>query len=151
MTAPTIPQDPVVTELLAQEQLSLATCGDGGEPHCATLYFAAGSDLRLYFFSHAESQHACDLAMDPRAAVSISAVAQAWQDIHGLQLRGEARPVAGGAEAKHAWDLYRAKFPFVAELEAEVRRNTLYVFSPRWMRLVDNRRGFGYKMEWTLA
>jgi len=35
-------------------------------------------------------------------------------------------------------------------LEEMVARNALYVFQPRWIRLVDNRRGFGFKQEWTL-
>jgi len=32
-----------------------------------------------------------------------------------------------------------------------VQRNALYVFSPTWVRLVDNRRGFGFKQEWDLV
>ena len=40
--------------------------------------------------------------------------------------------------------------PFVAALKPLIARNQLYVFTPTWLRLVDNRRGFGYKQEWTL-
>ena len=73
-----------------------------------------------------------------------------WQDIRGLQLHGEACPVTSGPEWETAWKLYAAKFPFVAALKAIVARNQLYVFTPRWIRLVDNRRGFGFKQEWDL-
>jgi uncharacterized protein YhbP (UPF0306 family) len=53
-------------------------------------------------------------------------------------------------EWDHAWELYVAKFPFVMELKAIVERNTLYAFIPSWVRQVDNRRGFGFKQEWSL-
>lgn len=28
--------------------------------------------------------------------------------------------------------------------------NQLYGFTPKWIRLVDNNQGFGYKQEWQL-
>ena len=39
--------------------------------------------------------------------------------------------------------------PFVIQLEPVVARNEMYAFAPSWIRLVDNRRGFGFKQEWT--
>jgi uncharacterized protein YhbP (UPF0306 family) len=99
----------------------------------------------LYFFSEETSQHSQDVAQDPRAAAAIYPECHDWREIRGLQLRGNVRRVDRGPEWEAAWALYAAKFPFVGELKDAVARNTLYVFEPNWVRLVDNRKGFGFK------
>ncbi len=140
----------MVSELLSLSTLTLATCSADGAPHAAPVYFVADENQRLYFFSDPESQHSLDISGDPRAAAAIYPECHSWQEIRGLQLRGDVQLVPPGTEADIAWTLYRAKFPFVEELKEVVMRTTLYVFVPRWIRLVDNRQGFGFKQEWTL-
>ncbi|HEX7975001.1 MAG TPA: pyridoxamine 5'-phosphate oxidase family protein, partial [Anaerolineales bacterium] len=123
--------------------LTLATSGADGEPHVAPVYFAASgpflpapaSGLAIFFFSDPNSQHAQDLERDPRAAAAVYLESQDWQDICGLQMQGDARPAQPGAAWEQAWNLYRAKFPFVDGLKAIVARNTLYCFTPHWVRL----------------
>ena len=148
-------KDPAVeawppAELLALPAMTLATVGDNGEPHAAAVYFAADAENRLYFFSEPGSQHAADLQARRQAAVTIQPPASAYQEIRGLQGRGSVRLVQPGEELDKGFGLYLAKFPFVAGMQAEVAKNKLYVFTPAWMRLLDNRRGFGYKEEKTL-
>ena len=138
-------------ELLALPAMTLATSGEAGEPHAAAVYFATDAHNRLYFFSEAGSQHACDLQANARAAVTIQPQVSGYRQIRGLQLRGWVQPVEAGPSYDGALALYRAKFRFVAGLEEILAKNTLYVFTPDWVRLVDNRRGFGYKEEKKLA
>lgn len=137
----------LMAELFALPVMSLATTGAGGEPHAAAVYFASDAANRLYFFSETTSQHARDLEATPQAAVTIQPLVSTYREIRGLQLRGRVRPVPLGPEWDAAFALYQAKFPFVHELKEEVAQNQLYVFTPAWMRLLDNRRGFGYKEE----
>jgi uncharacterized protein YhbP (UPF0306 family) len=137
-------------DLLSLSTMSLCTCSADGAPHVAPVYFASDEKHRLYFYSDPESQHSLDLARDRRAATAIYPECHSWQEIRGMQLHGEVHPVPPGDEADLAWKLYSAKFPFVEELKEVVMRTRLYVFVPSWMRLVDNRQGFGYKQEWTL-
>jgi uncharacterized protein YhbP (UPF0306 family) len=145
-------------ELLRVHAMTLATLGEDGEPHAATVYFVAAPHpqataspgFTLYFFSDPHSQHSLDIARQPRAAAALHPESDSWQDIRGLQLRGVARRVEPGREWDLAWENYRLKFPFVIGLVSVVRRNALYAFEPRWIRLVDNRRGFGFKQEWTI-
>jgi uncharacterized protein YhbP (UPF0306 family) len=106
--------------------------------------------LHLVFFSDLNSQHGQDLAANPRAAAAIYPEGRSWQDIRGLQLRGAVWRVTQKPEWEAAWASYSAKFPFVSLLKEIVARNTLYAFRPHWVRLVDNRRGFGFKQEWTI-
>lgn len=128
--------------------MTLATADQGGEPHAAAVYFAADGDLNFYFFSGSHSQHGQDLSFRPTCAVAIYPECHDWQEIRGLQLRGEASPVFPGPVWEHAWSVYQAKFPFVSEMRELVARNHFYMFVPAWVRLVDNRRGFGFKQEW---
>jgi len=141
----------LLDELLALPVMSLATTSPSGEPHAAAVYFAGPATERLYFFSETTSQHVRDLEANPQAAVTIQPLVTGYREIRGLQLRGKVRPVPPGPEWDTAFALYQAKFPFVNELKEEVAQKTLYVFTPGWMRLLDNRRGFGYKEEKNLA
>ena len=139
-----------LAELLGLSTMTLSTSGPTGEPHAAAVYFAAGEGLKLYFFSDEHSQHSQDAAHHPLAAVTIYPETRNWQDIRGLQMRGAVRAVETRPEWEAVWEIYTAKFPFVSELKAAVERNRLYVFEPRWIRLVDNRHGFGFKKEWII-
>jgi 4-hydroxy-3-polyprenylbenzoate decarboxylase len=148
---PAGPPSKIPSDLLALPLVTLATVGADGAPHAASVYFAAGEDHRLYFFSSPASQHGRDLAANPAVALTLSPVVEGWRDIYGLQMRGEAQLVPAGPEWERAYQLYLARFPFSARFKEELARNTLYVFTPQWLRLVDNWRGFGFKEEWTKA
>lgn len=140
----------VLGEYLTLSTMTLATCGNDGQPHAAAVYFAAGPDLQLYFFSNADSRHSRQLAADPRAAAAIQPQCFDWRDIRGLQLSGEVVRLDQGQAWDVAWQIYRQKFPFTAGMQDIVARNQLYSYIPHWVRLVDNRRGFGFKQEWHL-
>lgn len=138
-------------ELLSLTTMSLATVSPQGDVHSAAVYFAAGERVQLYFFSDPDSQHGRDVAQNPRSAVSIYPECHDWQEIRGLQMRGDVFVLHAGPQWDQAWRVYRQKFPFVEGLHAVVEQNRFYVFRPKWIRLVDNRRGFGFKQEWTLS
>ncbi len=135
------------TELLALPAMTLATSSPAGLPHAAPVYFAADKRGCLFFFSDAASQHSLDLAANHHAAAALHPLVSGWQEIRGLQLRGTVRLVPLGEEWEQGWQVYLAKFPFVAQLKETVLRTALYVFEPDWVRLVDNRLGFGHKEE----
>jgi uncharacterized protein YhbP (UPF0306 family) len=142
-------------ELFQVAAMTLSTNDPQIGPCAAPVYFVARwqvqaeSPWRLYFFSEAASQHARSIARVGRAAAAIYPECTGWQDIRGLQLRGRAHLLPKSDEWELAWQAYCVKFPFVAQLKPIVARNELYAFTPAWIRLVDNRRGFGYKQEWT--
>jgi hypothetical protein len=140
-----------IEDLLQITTLALATTGEDGEPHSASVFFAADDRLSLHFFSDPGSQHGVDLSRDPRAAGVCYPESQRWREIRGLQMRGTVSLTRPGPDWDHAWRIYSAKFPFVAELKHVVAKNQFYAFIPHWIRLVDNRRGFGYKQEWERA
>ncbi|MHC1781960.1 MAG: UbiX family flavin prenyltransferase [Anaerolineaceae bacterium] len=133
-------------DLLALPVMSLSIVGKDGRPHLASLYFVSDNASNLYFYSDPASRHTADAA-DSQAAVTIHPIVEGWEEIRGLQMEGELCPVRDDAERAKAWELYSRKFPFTAGLKDLVDQNALYVFTPRWTRLVDNLRGFGFKEE----
>jgi uncharacterized protein YhbP (UPF0306 family) len=140
----------LATNLLSTSTMTLATTGVSGEIHAAPVYFVADESLQLYFFSDPESQHARDITRRPAAAVAFYPECFSWEDIRGVQMRGEVYLVEPGMDWDRAWKLYQSKFPFVSALKEIVAQNAMYTFTPNWVRLVDNQRGFGFKQEWTL-
>lgn len=152
----------LLLELLSLSTITLSTAGPKGEPHAAPVFFASRVELvpgkeslldglrnlELYFFSDRHSQHIQDLEREPLLAVALYPETPGWQDIRGLQARGRAEALLSEARWEAAWETYLAKFPFVSEMKSIVASNTFYVFRPTWLRLLDNRRGFGFKDEW---
>lgn len=134
--------------------MTLATANADGEAHAAPVYFAARQNpalpLELYFFSATDSRHAQDLMTNPRAAAAIYPETAGWEEIRGLQMHGTVSQLAIGEAWEAAWQVYLEKFPFTGDMKAIIAQNVLYALRPSWVRLVDNRQGFGFKQEWTL-
>lgn len=140
-----------LSEYLALSAMTLATSGANRQPHAAAVYFAADQELRFYFFSDPGSQHGQHINANPQAAAAIYPECFDWRDIRGLQMHGKVLQLEDGQNWDAAWQIYQQKFPFAAGMKDIVARNRLYAFIPDWLRLVDNRQGFGFKKEWRLG
>jgi uncharacterized protein len=131
--------------------LTLATTTASGLPQAAPLFFAAADDGSLIFISGAESRHSVNIAANNKAAVTIHGDTWDWNEIVGMQMEGSVGAIPAGPERDAAWETYKAKFPFVVNFENDVARSHFYRFTPRWVRLIDNRVRFGYKEEFTVG
>lgn len=145
---PSPADDPGVLEVLATTTLALATAGPGGRPFGTPVFFAAGEDLGLVFFSDPDTLHVQHLIGRPLAAATIYPATGDWMEIRGLQVAGSVARILPGDGWERAWAAYVRKFPFVADLRPIVDASWLMVLVPEWIRLIDNRRGFGFKCEW---
>ena len=136
-------------DVLAVPTMTLATVDADGMPHAADVYFAAADEEfpTLYFFSQASARHIKNLADRPKAAVTIHPGVSHWQEIHGIQMRGVVEQVKEPAEREAGTQLYMAKFSFTSTLKPLFKVNILYGFRPDWIRIIDNRQGFGFKEE----
>lgn len=133
--------------------LTLATFHHDTGPWAADVFFARNG-LDLVFLSSARSRHAQDLAADARCAVTIHPESPTWQSIRGVQLRGRARAVTGAVEIARLLGAYFGRFPFAQAIvgnpvgaTARAAGARPYVFTPEWVRLIDNTRGFGRPFE----
>jgi len=138
--------------LQVHHTLTLATCGDRGEPQAADLYYVLLDGLRLAFISAASSRHIANIRRDPRVACTIHAVVAEWRAIRGIQIEGTCAPLTGW-EGMRAWARYLARFPFVlrdAPLRQALHKMQPYAITPHWVRWIDNSVALGYKVEFTL-
>jgi uncharacterized protein YhbP (UPF0306 family) len=145
---PSPADDPAVLEILETTTLALATAGPNGRPFATPVFFAADADLGLVFFSDADTLHVRHAIERPEVAATIYPVSGDWLELRGLQVAGRLERIEPGPAWETAWTAYVQKFPFVAELRALVDASWLLVLQPTWVRLIDNRRGFGFKREW---
>ena len=145
---PTPADDPEVAELLTTSTLALATAGPSGHPFATPVFFAADDDLGLIFFSDPDTLHVRHLVGRPPVAATIYPETADWLEIRGLQVAGSVERILPGEGWERAWEGYVRKFPFVANLRPLVDSSWLLLLVPTWIRLIDNRRGFGFKREW---
>ena len=139
--------DNVRAFLAAHSTLALSTVNAEGSPQSAPLFFAVDEDGSLLFVSSPKSRHSLNIAADSHAAVTMYNETWTWEEIAGVQMEGHVHHLPAGPGREHAWEVYKAKFPFVVEFEDEVSRSEFYRFVPKWVRLIDNSVQFGYKEE----
>jgi uncharacterized protein YhbP (UPF0306 family) len=142
--------DPIRALLEETTTMVLATRMPDGTPRSTPLYFAPDKDLRLIFLSDPDSAHSRNLAASQHASAAMYPEERDWRRLRGVQMTGHAR-VLDGSEAEAARHTYARRFPFVAELATAMAASRIYAFTPSWVRLTDNRRGFGFQQEWSLA
>ena len=130
---------------------SLATVNAEGDPHAANIQYVQDDQLRLHYISSEDSAHSVDIAVQIAVAVAVYHHDDAQLGtIRGVQLRGRVEAVTDQRELADVMERYLSKFSFIADdpqLRAAVQRQTLYRFTPTWLRMIDNRRGFGWKVE----
>lgn len=133
---------------------SLATVDDQGLPCAANIQFVSDDAMQLLWVSKPESQHSTNLSLKPDAAVTVYAHDDRAPNIHGLQLRGTVTVIEGGnREWHHAFEAYTAKYPFAGtmpQFREAIEKQAFYRFTPTWVRLVDNRQRFGFKVQWVI-
>ena len=149
--ASTVDQD-IELFLAVCRTATLATVDPDGRPHAANLQVVHGPGWSLQWISAPGSAHSRHLQQTPHAAVTLYGHRDEPATIHGLQLRGAVDPPVGIDDPgwPSLWDRYVAKYRFVAEVPTirdAAERQCFYVFRPRWLRWIDNRRGFGWKIE----
>ncbi len=136
--------------LAAHSTLALSTVDADGLPQSAPLFFATDDDGSLLFVSSPKSRHSLNITANSHAAVTVHNETWDWKEIAGVQMEGEVHHLPAGPGRERAWEVYKAKFPFVVEFEDEVSRSEFYRFVPKWVRLIDNSVQFGYKEEMEL-
>jgi uncharacterized protein len=138
--------------IAAHHTLTLATEQDG-RPWASSLFYA-NDGFTLYFVSDPETQHAKNLKNNPRVAVTIAEDHRDWRAITGLQLEGTCEEIGHPVDAARALAVYATKFSFIGDLlrapnalGSAMAKARFHRINPRWVRLIDNTRGFGHKEE----
>jgi len=146
--------------LATHNTLTLATVGPDG-PAAAGLFYVSDSSFRLYFLSASHARHVENLKHDATVAVTIHEDYRDWQQIQGIQMRGEAHVITSPLAHARAMERYVRKYAFVRDfvsdpkrageiLSQKIARSTFHVIEPHWIRWIDNRTGFSFRREYDL-
>ena len=142
--------DREIPEFLADcRTASLATVDPDGGPHAANVQYVHDGALKLYFVSSPESAHSRHIGDGGPVAVTIYARNDQPDQIRGVQVHGVCRPVHDETAMNRVWELYVEKFAFAQTypMRRTIESQQFYELTPHWMRWIDNRRGFGWKVE----
>lgn len=130
--------------------MTLATV-NGGNPYCCALFYAYDSESDLFIFtSDTTTRHGTDMAENSFVAASIVLETKKVGLIQGLQIQGFAYQVnTDGQHEEAAKIAYRAKKVYIKRFPYAVAADlSLWVLQPTFLKLTDNRLGFGKKLYW---
>ncbi len=157
-----------IVELLGEcRTASLATSRPGhDQPFACNVQFAFNRDMQLFFVSSPDSDHGVHIALGSAVALTVySHTDDDPSSLRGLQMRGRCEPIprclgdgvsSETSEVNPKWagahEVYAARFPFIDQqpYSRAMASNLFYRVTPAWIRLIDNRQGFGFKREMTL-
>lgn len=142
--------DDVAAVLSECRTASLATVGADGWPHAVNVQYVS-QGLEVFWLSDPASLHSRHVQERATAAVTVYHGDDTDPtSLRGVQMHGRVAVVSDADGRARAWARYLAKFDFLdrdERMRERAVRMTIYRFTPTWVRLIDNRRGFGYKCE----
>ena len=137
--------DPRILRFIREHHvLTLAVCRNE-TPWCATCFYLFLEEKNLFVFtSDEETRHISDMVetLNYSAAGSIALETKMIGKIRGIQFSGIVRKLEG-EEVRHAKKAYLHRFPV-----ARFSDLTLWGLEVHYIKMTDNRLGFGKKLIW---
>lgn len=122
--------------------LSIATVSEKG-PWCASCFYAWDEENNtLVITTDTTTRHGSEFLANPSVAGTISLETWRVGRIRGLQFTGLIREPSG-EELSRAKKIYLRRFPYAALTDLH-----LWIIQPDYIKLTDNRLGFGHKEVW---
>lgn len=142
------PDKRIVAFIRKHHVLTLATAitrEDGtAEPYCSNMFYAYMQSENLFVFtSSSQTRHVADALSNSLIAGSIVLESKVVGNLQGLQFQGRMIQPEGSEEAA-ARKAYLLKFPYAVAMPLD-----LWIIRPTFMKLTDNRLGFGKKLIWS--
>ena len=137
-----IPNKRIIKFINKHHVLTLATnCNE--IPYCTHCFYAySESENLLIFSSDKDTKHIKDLKCSDYVGASIVLETKTIGKIQGLQINGKLVEAKDDL-LKKVSKRYLKRFPF-----AKLMETTLWVLKPDFIKMTDNRLGFGKKLIW---
>ena len=136
------PEKRVVDFIKEHHVLTLAT-SVGNQPYCANCFYSYLEDDNILVFSSDEgTRHIDDVRENNLVAASIVLETKTIGKIQGAQIMGKLIE-ADGDLLKKVKKAYLRRFPY-----AILKSTKLWVFDVSYIKMTDNRLGFGKKLIW---
>lgn len=135
--------DKRITELFGKHHLMTIATTNNGLPYCANAFYAYMEDSDLFVVtSSTETKHAQDWMKNPKIAGTIALETKTIGKIRGAQFCGTIRKPTK-EESKETKNAYLKRFPYAVIMDIE-----LWVIEPEFVKMTDNKLGFGKKLIW---
>lgn len=122
--------------------LTIATAA-GNEPWCANCFYVYLADKNaLVFTTDADTRHGKEFVANPLVAGSVLLETMIPGKIRGIQFRGTVSEPEGELLLK-AESAYLKRFPVAALMDTR-----LWIIKLTYIKMTDNRLGFGKKLIW---
>lgn len=139
MTFNNKPEQQISDFIKKHHVLTLATVNDN-EPWCANCFYVYYPDETAFVFtSDDNTRHIMDVQKNNFVAGSVVLETNIVGKIRGIQFQGYVRKTS---DKKHK-SLYLKRFPF-----ASLMKTNLWVLELTYIKMTDNRLGFGKKIIW---
>ncbi len=138
------PEKRVVEFINQHHVLTLATCVENN-PWCANCFYIYLEEENCFVFtSDDNTRHVQDVLTNSTVAGSVVLETNTVGKIRGIQFRGiMERP--GKELLKKAKKAYLKRFPY-----AVLMKTSLWIVTPNYIKMTDNRLGFGKKLIWEM-
>ncbi len=138
------PEKRIVDFIRKHHVLTLATCV-GNNPWCANCFYVYLEDEDCFVFTSDDAtKHVQDVLVNTKVAGSIVLETSVVGKIQGIQFRG-IMEIPAGELAEKAKYAYLKRFPF-----AILMKTSLWVVQLNYIKMTDNRLGFGKKLIWEI-
>jgi uncharacterized protein len=136
------PEKRVVDFIKEHHVLTLATCVENN-PWCTNCFYVYLEDENCFVFTSDDAtKHIQDVLVNSKVAGSVVLETSIVGKIQGIQYRG-IMTVPENELASKAKVAYLKKFPF-----AILMKTSLWVVQVNYIKMTDNRLGFGKKIIW---
>ncbi|MCX6220513.1 MAG: pyridoxamine 5'-phosphate oxidase family protein [Bacteroidia bacterium] len=135
--------DPKITTFLKKHHvLTLATVS-GDQPWVANCFYAFVEEQMVFVFTSGyETRHIQEVIQNNKVAGTVVLETSIIGKIQGIQFSGTLTKAEGVALDK-ASSAYLKRFPFAALMDT-----TLWILTIDYLKMTDNRLGFGKKLLW---
>lgn len=131
-------REPIIRFIREHHVMVLSTCRDN-IPYSTPLFYAYDAECNRFVFATAtDTEHGAQMTENAAVSAGIYLETETVGKVQGLQLTGTVA-LADKADKK----IYFGRFPYALAMNP-----TLWRLEPDWMKLTDNRLGFGKKHLW---
>jgi uncharacterized protein YhbP (UPF0306 family) len=135
--------DPKITTFLKKHHVLTLATASGDQPWVANCFYAFVEEQMAFIFTSGyETRHIQEVTKNNKVAGNVVLETSIIGKIQGIQFSGTLTKAEGEALGK-ASSAYLKRFPFAALMDT-----TLWILSIDYLKMTDNRLGFGKKLEW---
>ena len=137
------PLDKRMLRLIHQHHIFTLATALYNQPWCTTCFYVFSEDLNMFIFTtDIQTRHGKELLENVKVAGCIALETRIIGKIRGIQFTGSAQLLQNKILTK-AKSAYLFRFPVAVLMETK-----LWGITPDYLKMTDNRMGFGKKLIW---